>query len=106
MKLSLGKGGEEEEETGEEGVGSTLESTCLGLDEGDGGIGVMTLETTEFENNHTRKPMVNPSKDNVSIYEAPTFPNEGNRLGFPYGGKPWLVNSGNVSIENKPEKTL
>jgi len=37
VKLSPSEGGEEEEETGEEGIGLTLESTCHGLDKGDGG---------------------------------------------------------------------
>jgi len=104
VKLSPGEGGEEEEETGEEGVGSTLESTCRGSNEGDGGTGVMTLGTTEVENNHMGKPMVNPGKDNVAIYGALTFLNEGNGLGFPSGGKPWTVDSGNVAIKNEPEK--
>ena len=35
VRLSPGEGGEEEEETGAEGVGLTLESTCHGSDEGD-----------------------------------------------------------------------
>jgi len=88
VELSPGEGGEEEEETGEEGVGSTLESSCRGSDEGDSGIGVMTLETTEVENNQTRKIMVNPSKDSVAIYRALIFPKGGNGLGFPYKGRP------------------
>lgn len=106
MELSPGEGGEEEEEIGEEGVGSTLESTCHGSDEVDSGIGVMTLGTTEVENNHMGKLMVNPGKDNVAIYEAPTFPKEGNGPGFPSGGRPWPVDSGTLSIGNEPEKTL
>jgi len=100
MELSWGEGGEEEEETGEQGVGSTLESSYHGSDEGDGGIGVMKLWNNKVENNHTGKSMVNPGKDNVSIYGAPTFPNEGNGPGFPSGGKPWLVDSANVAIKN------
>jgi len=62
--------------------------------------------TTEVENIHTGKPMVNPGKDNVAIYGAPAFPKEGNELGLPSGGKPWPVDSGNVAIENEPENTL
>ena len=104
MKLSLGEGGEEEEETGEEGVGSTLESSCHGSDEENGGTGVMTLGTTEVENNHTGKLMVNPGKDNVAIYGAPAFPTEGNGPGVPSGGRPWPVDSGTVAIRNEPEK--
>ena len=102
VKLSPGEGGEEEE-TREEGVGSTLESSCRGSDKVDGGMGVMILGNTEVENNHTGKPMVNPGKDNVAIYEAPTFPNGGSGLGFPSGGRPWPVDWGNVAIENKKE---
>ncbi len=45
VKLSPGEGGDEGEETGEEGIGSTLELTCRGSDEGDSGTGVMTLGT-------------------------------------------------------------
>ena len=104
MKISPGEGGEEEEEIGEEGVGSTLESSCRGSDEGDGGTRVMTLRTTDVENNQTGKLMVNPGKDSVAIYGAPTFPKEGNRPGFPSGGRPWPVDSGNVAIVNEPEK--
>lgn len=104
VKLSPGEGGEEEEETGEEGVGSTLESSCRGLDEEGGGTGVMTLETTEVENYHTGKPMVNPGKDNVAIYGAPTFPKCRNGPGFPFGGRPGPVDSGDVAIGNDPEK--
>jgi len=62
-----------------------LESTCRGSNEGDGGTRVMTLETTEVENNQTGKPMVNPGKDSVAIYRAPTFPNEGNGPDFHLG---------------------
>ena len=78
-----------------------MESSCCGSDEGDGGTGVMTLGTTEVENNHTGKPMVNPGKDKVSIYRAPEFPKEGNGLGFPSGGIPWPTDSGKVAIENE-----
>ena len=53
MELSPGEGGEEGKETGEEGAGSALESTCRGSNEEDGGTGVMMLGTTEVENNHT-----------------------------------------------------
>jgi len=80
-----------------------LESTCLGSDERDRGIGFMTLRTTEVEKNHMGKLMVNPGKDNVAIYRALTFPNEGNRPGFPSEGKPWPVDSMNVSIKNEKE---
>jgi len=46
--------------------------------------------------------MVNPGKDKVAIYGAPpTFPKEGNGLGFPFGGTPWPVDSGKVAIENE-----
>ena len=48
--------------------------------------------------------MVNLGKDNVAIYGAPTFPNGGNGPGFPYGGRPWPVDLGNVAIENELEK--
>ena len=89
MKLSPGERGEEEEEIGEEGVGSTLESTCRGSNEGDGGIGIMTFGTTEVEINQMGKPMVNPCKDNVPRYGALAFPKGGNGPGFPSGGKPW-----------------
>ena len=104
MKLSLDEGGDEGEEIGEEGVGSILESLCRGSDEGDGGIGGMTLGTTEVENNQMVKLMLNPGKDSVAIYRAPTFLKEGNELGFPSGGRPWLVNFGNVAIGKKPKK--
>jgi len=80
-----------------------LESTCHGLDEGESGTGVMPLDTTEVENNHMGNLIVNPGKDKVAIYGALTFLNEGNGPGFPYGGKPWLVDSGNVAIENEKE---
>lgn len=103
MELSPGKGGEEEEKIGEEGISSTLESTCCGSDGGDDGTGLMRLGTNEVENNHMGKPMVNRGKANVAIYGASTFANEGNRPGFPFGGKPWLVDSGNVAIENEKE---
>ena len=63
----------------------------------------MKLGTTEVENNHTGKLMVNPGKDNVAIYGASTFPNEGNGPGFPSGGRPFPVYSGNVAIENEPK---
>ena len=65
----------------------------------------MTLGITKVENNQTGKPMVNPGKDSVAIYGAPTFPKEGNGLGFPSRERPWLVGSGNVAIRNKPENT-
>ena len=57
----------------------------------------------EVENNHTGKLMVNLGKDKVAIYGAPTFPKEGNGLGFPSGGTPWPVDSGKVAIENEKE---
>ena len=57
------------------------------------------FETTGVENNQTDRPMVNPRRENVAIYEAPTFPNEGKGPGFPSDGIPWLVNSGNFSID-------
>jgi len=104
MELSPGEVGDEDEEIGEEGIGSTLESYCNDSDEGDGGIGGMMLRTTEVEKNQMGKPMVSPGKDNVSIYIAPMFPKEGNRPGFPFGGIPWLVDSGNVVIKNKHKK--
>ena len=88
VKLSPGEGGEEEEETGEEGVGSTLESMCRGSNKGDGGTRVMTLGTTEVENNQMGKPVVNPSKDSFAIYGASIFPKGGNGPGFPSGGRP------------------
>ena len=47
--------------------------------------------------------MVNPGRDNVAIYRAPTFPNEGKGPGFPFEGIPWLVKSGNVSIGINPK---
>ena len=53
------------------------------------------------ENNHTGKPMVNPGKDKVVIYGTPTFPKEGNGLGFPSGGTPWSVDSGKDAIEQE-----
>jgi len=68
-----------------------------GSDEGDSGIGVMTLGTTEVENNQMGRPMVNPGKDNIAMYGALTFPKGRNEPGFPSGGRPWLVDSGNVS---------
>ena len=64
----------------------------------------MTLGTTEVENNQMGKPMVNPGKDSVAIYGALAFPKGGNGLGFPSGDRPWLVDSGNVAIGNKPGK--
>ena len=73
MELSPGEVGDEDEETGEEGVGSTLESSFHDSDEGDGGTGVMTLRTTKVENSQTDKPMVNPGKDSVAIYGALAF---------------------------------
>jgi len=103
MKLSPGKGGDEGEETREEGAGSTLESICRGLDEGHGGTGVMMLRTTEVENNQTGRLMVNLGKDKVAMYEAPTFPKGGNRPGFPSRERPWLLDSEDIAIRNKPE---
>jgi len=88
LKLSPGEGGDEGKETGEEGTSSTLESSCHGSDEGDGGIGVMTLRSTKVENNQTGKPMVNLGKDSVSIHKAPLFPEGGNEPGFPSGERP------------------
>ena len=68
-KVSPGEVEDEDAAIGEEGKGSTLESTwCCSGGGGGGGTIVITLETTEFENNHTGKPMVNPGKDNVAIY--------------------------------------
>jgi len=88
VELSPGKGGDESEETGEEGVGSTLESSCRDADEGEGGTRDMTLGTTKVENNQTGRPMVNPGKDSVAIYGEPVFPKGGNGPGFPSGGRP------------------
>ena len=51
LKLSPGGGEEEGEEIGEEGEGSTLESSWHDLNEGDGEAGVETLAITEVENN-------------------------------------------------------
>ena len=81
-----------------------MESACHGSDEGDGGIGVMTLGTIKVENNHTGKPMVNPGKGNVAVYGAQAFPNEGNGPGLPSKGKRWPVDSENFSIKNEPER--
>lgn len=106
MELSPGEVGDEDKETGEEGIGSTLESSCHDLNEGDGGTGVMTLRTIEVENNQMGKLMVNPGKDNVAIYGAPAFPNGGNEPGVPSGRRPWLVGSSKFSIQNEPEKHL
>ena len=64
----------------------------------------MTLGTSEVENNQTGRPMVNPGKDNVAMYEAPAFPKEGNGPGFPSRGRPWPIDSRNVAIENEPKK--
>ena len=61
------------------------------------------FETTRVENNKTDGPMVNPGRDNVAIYGAPTSLNEGKGPGFPSDGIPWLVNSGNVSIGINPK---
>jgi len=88
LELSPGEVREEGEEIGEEGKGSTLESSCIDSNEGDDGIGIMMLVTTEVENNQTDKLMVNPRKDNIAIYGAPTFPKEGKGPGFPSGGRP------------------
>ena len=106
MELSPGEVGYEEEERGEEGTCSTLESSCCDSNEGDGGTRVMTLRTTEVENNQMGRLMVNPGKDNVSMYGARTFPKEGNGPGFPSGERPWPVDSGNVAIKNEPEKKI
>ena len=56
MEISPGEVGDEDEETGEEGTGLTLESSFHDSDEGDSGTGVMTLGTTEVENNQTGLP--------------------------------------------------
>ena len=88
VELSPGEVGDEDEETGEEGAGSTLESSCHDSNEGEGGTRVMKLGTTEVENNQTGKPMVNPGKDSVAIYGALAFPKGGNGPGFPSGGRP------------------
>jgi len=49
LKLSPGKVEEEGEETGKEGEGSTLESSCHDLNEGDNRAGVETLGITKVE---------------------------------------------------------
>lgn len=97
MALSPGEVGEENEETEEEGAGSTLESSCRDSNKGENGIGVMALRTTKVEKNQLGKLMINPGKVNVSIYGAPTFP-RGNEPRFPSRGRPWLVDMGNVAI--------
>ena len=58
---------EEDEEIGEEGERSSLESTRCCLGGGDGCIMNGTLKTTEVENNQTGKPTVNLGRDNVAI---------------------------------------
>jgi len=65
-----------------------LESLYHDSNEGDSGIGYMTLGTNEVENNQTVKPMVNLGKDKASMYGAPKFSMEGNKLVFPSGGRP------------------
>jgi len=49
--LSPGKARDEDEETEEEDIGSTLKSSCRDSDEGDGGTRVMTLGTNKIKNN-------------------------------------------------------
>lgn len=61
------------------------------------------FKTTWVKNNQTEKPMVNPERDNVAIYEAPTFLNEGKGLGFQSERIPWLMDTGNISIGIKPK---
>jgi len=104
VKLSPSKGGDEGEETGEEGASSTLESMFRDLNKGDNGTGIMMPRTTELEKNQTSKQMVNLGKDNVAIYRALSFPKEGNGPGLPSGGRPWPVDLGNVAIGNEPKK--
>jgi len=59
--------------------------------------------TKEGENNQTGNPTVNPGRDNVAIYGAPTFPMGGKRQGFPSGRELGLVNPRKVAIENEKE---
>jgi len=50
--------------------------------------------------------MFNADKDNVSMYGAPTFPNEGNGPGFPSRRRPWPIDLGDVAIENELKNHL
>ena len=50
--------------------------------------------------------MVNPGRDNVAIYGALTFPNDGKGPGFPSEGIPWLMEFGNVAIGINPKESL
>ena len=76
-RLSPGEVEDEDVEVGVEGERSTLGSTrgCSG-----GGTDELTADTIgtkEVENNQTGNPTVNPGRDNVAIYGAPTFPRGG-----------------------------
>jgi len=104
VELSPSEVGDEDKETGEEGIGSTLESLCRDSNEGDNGIGFMTLGTTEVDNNQMGKSMVNPSNNNVALYGTLAFANGGNGLGFPSKGRPWPIDFRDVAIKNELEK--
>ena len=105
-RISPGEVEEDDEEIGEEAERSTLESTWCCSGGGDGRIEIGAFETTEVEKNHTRKPTVNPGRENVAIEGSPTFPKVEKGPRFPSERIPWLENFGKVTIRNNGIITL